>query len=520
MAVVQISKIQMRRGRKNSGNGIPQLSSGEIAWAVDTQELFIGNGSIAEGAPFVGNTKVITEKDNILELAASYQFAQDDNSITFAVDRSLQNKLDEYVSVADFGAVNDGSTDCTEAFERAFTQLFRNANTDYRKILIVPNGEYLFTSNLSIPANAKIQGETAKGAILNLGANSILFINEAGEGVVDFDSGNRPRNINISNLTIDTTTGETVISGIADSEFNSVIFTSNYTLGNSVAAIATRTASVSWENTIVGTAVTDVKFEKCTFKDAGLAMRCTQTNIFETVIDIHECVFDNLNDGIYISGVSGQTNSWTISRSKFKEIYAQAFVSTAGENTKFIDCNFINCGNSGNTAASPASEIVSFANGLSNSVLNSKFNRLENAGLVTDNTATAIAEVTGSGLTTTVDIVQQEVFLSDSFSPFAVVSAENRFTHIDYTLNVGTANRRGRITIIVNEEQNDVTISDDYDYSVDSGSGGLIMTNFEFSAELKDNDADSGVETVVLSYKNPILTGSAGTIAFSVSYGV
>ena len=46
MAVVQISKIQIRRGKKNSDSGVPQLSSAELAWAVDTQELFIGNGSV------------------------------------------------------------------------------------------------------------------------------------------------------------------------------------------------------------------------------------------------------------------------------------------------------------------------------------------------------------------------------------------------------------------------------------------------------------------------------------------
>lgn len=47
MAVVQISKIQVRRGKKNSGSGLPQLASGELGWAVDTQELFIGNGSVS-----------------------------------------------------------------------------------------------------------------------------------------------------------------------------------------------------------------------------------------------------------------------------------------------------------------------------------------------------------------------------------------------------------------------------------------------------------------------------------------
>ena len=60
MAVVQISRIQNRRGKKFSQTGFPQLASGELGWAIDTQELYIGNGSVSEGAPAVVNTKLIT----------------------------------------------------------------------------------------------------------------------------------------------------------------------------------------------------------------------------------------------------------------------------------------------------------------------------------------------------------------------------------------------------------------------------------------------------------------------------
>jgi hypothetical protein len=45
------------------------------------------------------------------------------------------------------------------------------------------------------------------------------------------------------------------------------------------------------------------------------------------------------------------------------------------------------------------------------------------------------------------------------------------------------------------------------------------MTNFEFNAELKDNDGDSGIETILLSYKNPS-SGTTGNISFDVAYGV
>ena len=74
MAIVSISRIQHRRGRKLEGAGMPQLASGELGWAIDTQELYIGNGSVSEGAPTVGNTRVLTEHDNILDFAVNYSF--------------------------------------------------------------------------------------------------------------------------------------------------------------------------------------------------------------------------------------------------------------------------------------------------------------------------------------------------------------------------------------------------------------------------------------------------------------
>ena len=137
MAVVQISRIQVRRGQKNSSSGVPQLSSAEFAWAVDSQELFIGNGSVSDGSPYVGNTKILTEHDNILEYTGSYRYASTDPSISLSVSRSLQARLDEFVAVLDFGAVGDGITDCVAAFETAFTQLFRNLDSNYKKVLII-----------------------------------------------------------------------------------------------------------------------------------------------------------------------------------------------------------------------------------------------------------------------------------------------------------------------------------------------------------------------------------------------
>ena len=113
MAVVQISRIQHRRGRKNQGSGLPQLASGEIGWAIDTQEVYIGNGAVSEGAPAVGNTKILTEADDLLDLAGQYAYKrgeiQTGVALASPVERTVQDKLDDIVNVRDFGALGDGS---------------------------------------------------------------------------------------------------------------------------------------------------------------------------------------------------------------------------------------------------------------------------------------------------------------------------------------------------------------------------------------------------------------------------
>ena len=60
MAIVQISQIKNRRGLSED---LPQLASAELGWSIDTQELYIGNGTLEEGAPEVGNTRLLTEND-------------------------------------------------------------------------------------------------------------------------------------------------------------------------------------------------------------------------------------------------------------------------------------------------------------------------------------------------------------------------------------------------------------------------------------------------------------------------
>ncbi len=521
MAVVQISKIQVRRGQKNSNSGIPQLSSAEFAWAVDTQELYIGNGSVAEGAPYVGNTKVLTEHDNILDLASSYQFASTDTSITLSVPRTLQSKLDEYVSIADFGAVGDGSTDCTEIFQTAFTQLFRNANSNYKKVLLIPNGEYLISGSLAIPSNAIIRGETQLGAVINIGANNIRFITSDGTELAGFESSNRPTSVEISNLTILRSSGSLVLSGLADSQFNGVKFKGEYRLGD-VVNLTSESAAVVWINELAGTRVNNVEFKSCVFETNALSVKCSQTAIFETVVGFNSCKFTVNHTSIYIDGVVGQTNKWYINDCDFEEVAQQALRSLAGRRTIIHRSRFKNCGNDTATAADPVHPIVYFGEKVGNLLIDCSSDRQQAAGVVSTNTVNAVGEAYNVDKAEFLDRNYSEIFMSDSFRPLAVFSALNRYAIINYVLTLSSMTRIGQLVMTIDEDFTDVNITDNYTYSSTSATttGGMLMTQFEFSAEIRDNDTDSGVDTVVLSYKNPIGNGATGNISFDVAYGV
>lgn len=529
MAVVQISKIQVRRGQKNSNSGIPQLSSAEFAWAVDSQELFIGNGSVLEGAPYVGNTKILTEHDNILDLASSYRFANDDTSITLSVSRSLQNKIDETeVSVRDFGAIGDGSTDCVSAFETAATQLFRNANNNYKKVLVIPNGEYLFTSDLALPSGVILQGETRHGVVLNIGANNIRFITSTGLELVDFNSTNRPQNIDISNLTVSRTTGQIVLSGVANSALSKLTFLGTYVLGTSVASLATEPAAVFWENTLTGTKTDNILFRDCVFEGVSIAVKCRQTTVFDTEIKFENSRFFVNDTAVYMDGVATQGNNWTIYDCVFEEIDRQAFRSTNGQGTIINRSKFKNVANGTNTAADPEDVMVYFGEQIGNVVINCTSNRQQAAGITSVDTKGNFVEVYNAANVSFVDRNYALIYLSDSFQPLAVFSALSKFTVINYCLRLGGHTRFGTLQMAIGDDLagvDDVTnisFTDSYTYSPNliTALGGPTMTNFEFNATLKGNAGDSGIETVVLSYKNPLATGQTGSISFDVAYGV
>ena len=211
MAIFQISKIQVRRGKKNTNTGIPQLASGELGWAVDAQELYIGNGSVSEGAPKIGNTRLLTENDNIFSLVGKYTYrngdiefpAQTGDSVNNPIQRSLQERLDDIVNVKSFGAFGDG-TDQTEQLQRAIDQIYLQTELvgEKRRInLYIPAGVYLTSEPLRIPSYASLVGDGKEKTVIKNNTSDVFKILPRSNG--NITTLNEPKYINIENLSVE-----------------------------------------------------------------------------------------------------------------------------------------------------------------------------------------------------------------------------------------------------------------------------------------------------------------------------
>lgn len=194
MAILQISRITQRKGLEQD---LPQpLAGAEFGWAVDQRKLYIGNGELVDGAPVVGNTEILTEFSDLLAYSTAYTYegnaggyvVQTGPTSGSPVTQSLQNRLDSYAVVTNFGAVGDGVTDDTAAINRALFQIYcREINPQIRRGLFFPAGVYLITGTLLIPPYALLYGEGSESSIIQFKVDT--FSGAGAIGNIAYQSG-------------------------------------------------------------------------------------------------------------------------------------------------------------------------------------------------------------------------------------------------------------------------------------------------------------------------------------------
>jgi hypothetical protein len=531
VAVVSISRIQVRRGQKNQGTGLPQLASGEFGWAVDTQELYIGNGAVSEGAPNVGNTLMLTEHTDLFQYANyTYDFdasiIQTGNTPASPIVRSLQDRLDDSVSVKSFGVFSDGS-DVTVELQKAIDQLFINTatvgNAASRVVLHMEAGTYTISDTIYLPPFATIKGAGIDKTVLNQTGTNPAFVTVNGNSIPGTPAAdatstfiNQARSIEISGMTINANTTNRALDIIScrDSSFKDIKLIS------------------SWES---GDAITN-DFSAMTIDAFSIAVNCSN-NIFENLQiegfsngilgfahnnynKFLNCRFEKLGYGIKLDVDAGEDSTVpsahnTFENSLFKDIDRTALLINQGQYHVSSKNRYIGVGNDGGTASNATYPVIVF-NDLYNDSQNDYFERAEElaANSLYINTTPFVPTVDGFSFHDEGYYIQTGVGYEATPVPaFRMPADRTRSFKIEYWYNSSAynAHRSGTLNVVLDMNTETFQMSDEYDYVGDAS----YETKLKFTMSLSDQDATGGNDTLLLLVENTVI-GDEGSLHFKI----
>jgi len=331
MAVIEIAKIQVRRGDVRS-IGMPQLDTGEFGWAITgtdpnstKPELFIGN-KVSDGATVNTNTRILT----VLDLASIQTASVSTSTFIYSgnqlkpggtgahiytgdtnsdITRTVEEKLNDYVCVTDFGVIHDDDSNTTTVgLQRALDQLFLNTDKNSpraRVALRIPAGVYNISDTIYIPPYTTLIGDGQEKTVLNfVGTNKALFQFIDGSSttgsrvqLANFNSNTSPRNILIKGMTLRFSDAQDVDAAYpllyADASLDSII------------------EDVRFQGYIL-TPYSQTNIDQC-----GISIRGTGA-ITSKNLRIVNCRFDNLHYGIRSSYDIEDT---IIERNRFENLY-------------------------------------------------------------------------------------------------------------------------------------------------------------------------------------------------------
>ena len=532
MPIVQISRIQHRRGKRTD---LPQLAAGELGWVIDEQRLFIGNGTVSDGAPAVGNTEIVTEGSSAFTSALSHTYKGyrgDSTPISNSVQRTVQQRLDDYVSVKDFGAVGDDSTADVTAIQNAIDAIYINtdtttsADTRARRVLFFPAGTYKINSALKIPPYAHLVGEGPdKTIIKNSGSNAVMVMQDD-DGNVGSNIGNSgattPTQIQVENMTLRTSVAKVGVSldRVTNAYFNNVKFHGSYASGGSDSSdakgvtVTNSTATYTTTNVVFNQCqftkfarlvdlsfnCTNVKFNACDFKTAyygaliGAEMDGSTTGLDDGPRDIQftsSSWSDIGQQAILVSPATGTTDD---AGPRHIVSHANFYAKTVGNNFEGV----------GSIREVP---IIQFDNDECSSVQDF-FERTDLRRSDGSSELNAAPEVQGIGVTT--KLIKSQT-LPDNTSSATTINEfpalASKGIVIKYKITRGTLDRTGEF--IISCSTNAVGFDDTF---TESGADvGVTLT-----AALDNKDSTAGNETVAFKFTTTS-SGTAATIDYQTT---
>lgn len=535
MAVVQISRIQLRRGKRNEGSGLPQLASGELAWCVDTQELFIGNGAVSEGAPAVGNTKLLTDKDSLLDLGtygykADVAAIQTGSDVNFPVVRTLQQRFDDRVTNPAYGIESSGLNQY-DKIQRAIDNLFLDMAYEVEKSRVVLEflpGTYTFNQTIYLPSYVSIVGAGSQKTVFNYTGTGTAFefVNDTSTKTVRSSINsttylNQPKHTLLKGFTINTT-GNAVtaikLNAVRDSQFIDLEITGSYN-DSSASLTATSNGLAMYALSAIITCQRNI-FDNVSINGFANAVFAKQ--------DIRNSKFINgqlVNHrqgfyfGIGADGISAGEQFGpryiTIENCYFENIDLEGIYIAKGYSNRSVSNTFVNVGSNGGGYQDNESSIVRFTTtgntseldnfDRSNPVTASQDLEQANFGLVYKR------EVSGKALYAKKEPRTITLTYNTSLTNlFRLPTVETTSFEINYVLESTfyTQVRRGRILISYDKDADTLQVSDEYEYTGSTNEDTRIVFNASSAAStdsvmiqyINNNTFDTNINPTIMTY--------------------
>ena len=529
MAIVSISRITQRKG---TAENLPQLSGAELGWSIDTRQLYIGNGTLAEGAPVVGNTEILTEFSDILGFNTTYTYAgaaagytvQTGPTAGNPVTQSLQTWLDQFASVKDFGAMGDGVTDDTDAINRALYQLYcREINPEIRRSLFFPAGVYLVSQSIIIPTWATLYGEGVSSSRiqLNSGDDSALraYVARYGDSKcqtganIGSNSATPPQGITITNMAFESLDPDAdifLVEDAVDCSFQNVTFLGPLLKSNLTTTIKD-TAGVRFAST-ASLVTSQIVFDRCEFSGTVYG---ANTDAQVKGITISSSNFDTLYQGVVLGAgtpVLGGPTGFRMSSNTFDNIYAQGvYIGAVSLNSTGYNI-FYDVGNHFNGTTNPATTVIEIM-ASNNLCLGDMFQRTDSyigtyRRIATNNTQSIFSN-NGSflGLGTYGRISGVRATLlnntssATSFFTWNTASSGQAFK-MDYTIIRDVNVRTGTLTVVGGTDSSGTNLNSN-DTGIQNVSPGVTFSVTETAGIIyvKYTTTNTGIDAIV-SYSN------------------
>ena len=529
MPIVSISRIQHRRGKATD---LPQLAAGELGWVVDEQRLFIGNGTVSDGAPAVGNTEIVTSGSSAFTSALSHTYKgylDDSTPIGTSTQRTVQTRLDDYVSVKDFGATGDDSTADITAIQNAIDEIYKDTDkndTRARRVLFFPAGTYRINAALKIPPYAHLVGEGPDKTIIRNSGNNAVMVTQDDEGNVGANIGNSgattPTQIQISNMTLRNTVayGGISLDRVEKAYFNNIKFQGSFASGG---ADASNSKGITVTNSTATYSTTGVIFNQCQFTKFA---RLVDISYDATNIRFHDCDFSTAYYGA-LMGAEMDGSTAGLSDGPRDIHFANSSWSDIGQQAIWVKPT------AGADAGTGARHIVSNSNWYARSVANNfegigsirevpvlQFDNDECTSTLDFFERTDLRQADGSselnaapevqGIARQVNPIKTYTMLNNQSSAATIQEfpgLNKKGIAIEYKIERGSDTRVGRMDI----SSDGTNIAYD-DNSVDSN----LDVGVDLIAALDNKDSTAGNETIKLQYQTTN-TGATAVINYQVT---